>query len=294
MFSHILFLESLIDGIVLGGIYAIIALGLSLIYSVAGVLNISHGDLVMLSGMLAFLTVSTAGVQTYGYLAAYGVVIPLFFLIGLVFYLGLIRPVMKRSRQELLLTYILITLGVSFILQDTAATLFGTLPRSLYLGFEPIKVADISVPFFRFITFLIVSAATLLTWFFLKRTMVGCAMRAVAYNIEATSFLGVPISRIAAITFGIGTFYAALGGLVYLGNGFPLTPFIGISLTVKALTVLVVGGAGKLVGALVGGMVLGLAETLTGAFISYYWSPAIAILLLLIILMVKPTGLIGD
>ncbi|MEM2871369.1 MAG: branched-chain amino acid ABC transporter permease [Candidatus Caldarchaeum sp.] len=294
MFSLLLFLESLIDGLVLGGIYAVIALGLSLIYSVAGVLNISHGDWVMLSGMTAFVLFSSLGSQPLGYLQSYLAVVPLFFATGLLFYLGLIKPVSKRPKQELLISCILITLGVSFILQDVAATSFGTLPKSIYLGLNPITFVGISIPFFRFATFILVVAATLSIWLFLRRTMTGRAMRAITYNVEVASFLGIPITRVAAITFGLGTMLAAVGGLIYLGNGFPITPFIGISITVKALTVLVVGGAGKLIGSLVGGLVLGLSETLTGVFISYYWSPAIAIVLLLVVLMVRPTGLVSE
>ncbi|MEM0349518.1 MAG: branched-chain amino acid ABC transporter permease [Candidatus Caldarchaeum sp.] len=294
MVAPTFFIESLVDGIVLGGIYAVIALGLSMMYGVAGVLNIAHGDLVMLAGLLAFSLTTFFDQPVTGFVLAPALIIPLFFLIGLGLFSGLLRPISTRAPQNLLLSSILITLGISFIMQDLAATFLGTLPRSIYMGFQPLKIGDISIPFFRVVTFGLVLTITIVFWIFLRQTFLGRAMRAVTYNREASAFLGVPIDRVGAISFGLGTILAALGGLIYMGNGFPMTPFIGLSLTVKALTVIVVGGAGKLGGALVGGLVLGIAETLTGVFISFYWSPALAIILLLTILMIKPTGIMGD
>jgi branched-chain amino acid transport system permease protein len=120
------------------------------------------------------------------------------------------------------------------------------------------------------------------------------AMRAVTNNREVALSLGIPIDITAAMTFGAGTVLAALGGILYLANGFPITPFVGLSLTVKALTVIVIGGTGKLTGTVIGAVILGVAETLTGAVISFYWAPAISILLLLIVLVIKPKGILGE
>ncbi len=294
MATPIFFIESLVDGIVLGGIYAVIALGLSMMYGVAGVLNIAHGDLVMLAGLLTFGLITFFDQPVIGFVLAPVILLPLFFLIGLGIFSGLLKPISKRSPQYQILSSILLTLGISFILQDLVATFLGTLPRSIYMGFQPLRIGEASIPFFRVITFGIVLLMIIVFWIFLRQTFLGKAMRAVTYNRESSSFLGIPIDRVAAMSFGLGAILAAIGGVIYMGNGFPMTPFIGLSLTVKALTVIVVGGAGKLAGALVGGMVLGIAETLTGVFVSFYWSPALAIILLLVILMIKPTGIIGD
>lgn len=294
MVTPTFFIESLVDGIVLGGIYAVIALGLSMMYGVAGVLNIAHGDLVMLAGLLTFSLTTFFTQPIVGFVLAPAIMLPLFFLVGLGIFNGLLKPISKRPPQYQLLSSILLTLGISFILQDLAATFLGTLPRSIYMGLPPLRIWEASIPFFRVITFGIVLFITIVCWIFLRQTFLGRAMRAVTYNRESSSFLGIPINRVAAMSFGLGTILAAVGGVIYMGNGFPMTPFIGLSITVKALTVIVVGGAGKLAGALVGGMVLGIAETLTGVFISFYWSPALAIIILLAILMIKPTGIIGD
>ena len=158
----------------------------------------------------------------------------------------------------------------------------------------PASIGPVTVPLFRLVSLLIVTVATLAFHVFLSKTYVGRAMRAVTQNREVASILGVNILLISSITFGIGTALAAVGGVIYLANGFPVTPFIGIPITVKALTVVVLGGVGSIAGALIGGLILGVAETLTSVLISFYWSPAIAIILLLIILMIKPTGLVGE
>jgi len=290
----IIIIGSVIDGLVLGGIYLLISLGLSLIFGVAGVLNVSHGDMVMLAGLLTFFISNAIGLQLLGVVIATTVIIPLFLIIGILLYYCLIRPLTKRTKQELLIGSILITLGLSFLLQDLAATVFGTLPRSVYIGFEPIKLGELVVPFFRLATFIIIVVIAFFIWSFLKYTFTGMAMRAVTNNREVALSLGIPIDITAAMTFGAGTVLAALGGILYLANGFPITPFVGLSLTVKALTVIVIGGTGKLTGTVIGAVILGVAETLTGAVISFYWAPAISILLLLIVLVIKPKGILGE
>jgi branched-chain amino acid transport system permease protein len=290
----IIIIGFVIDGLVLGGIYLLISLGLSLIYGVAGVLNVSHGDMVMLAGLLTFFISNAIGLHLLGVIIATTVIIPLFLIIGILLYYCLIRPLTKRTKQELLIGSILITLGLSFLLQDLAATVFGTLPRSIYIGFEPIKLGELVVPFFRLVTFIIIVAIAFFIWIFLKYTFTGMAMRAVTNNREVALSLGIPIDITAAMTFGAGTVLAALGGILYLANGFPITPFVGLSLTVKALTVIVIGGTGKLTGTVIGAVILGVAETLTGAVISFYWAPAISILLLLIVLVIKPKGILGE
>ena len=294
MSNPIFIVESVIDGIVLGGIYTLISLGLSLIYGVAGVLNISHGDMVVLAGLSAFFITSAIGVPSLGLVIAASGIVPMFLVVGVLLYYGLIKPLTKRTKQELLIGAILVTIGLSFIIQDLAATFFGTLPRSVYIGFEPLKLGELVVPFFRIVTFVIIVAIAVFLWIFLKNTFTGMSMRAVTNNREVALSLGIPIHGTSAITFGTGAVLAALGGILYLANGFPITPFVGLSLTVKALTVIVIGGTGRLIGTVIGGVVLGVAETLTGAIISFYWAPAISIIILLIVLMIKPKGILGE
>jgi branched-chain amino acid transport system permease protein len=250
--------------------------------------------MVMLAGLLTFFITNAIGQQSMGITIASSGIILLFLIVGILLYYGLIKPLTKRTKQELLIGAILVTIGLSFIVQDLAATAFGTLPRSIYIGFEPIKVGELVVPFFRLVTFIIIVITANFLWFFLKKTFTGMAMRAVTNNREMALSLGIPIHGTSAVTFGVGAVLAALGGILYLANGFPITPFIGLSLTVKALTVIVIGGTGKLIGTVIGGVVLGIAETLTGTVISFYWAPAISILLLLIVLMIKPKGILGE
>jgi len=295
MVSGILLVESLIDGLVLGGIYAVIALGFSIIFSVAGILNIAHGEFVMLGALAAFFSI---GVFTndpiLGLLLSLTIIIPLFMALGFGFNTALIKPIVKRPQTEFLVSSILVTIGAAFLIEDLTANLIGTLPKGVYLGLGPVMIGPLTIPLFRLVSLAIVSLATLAFHLFLTKTYVGRAMRAVTQNREVASMLGVDIFLISSITFSIGTTLAALGGVIYLANGFPITPFIGIPITVKALTVVVLGGVGNIVGALVGGVILGIAETLTGVLVSFYWSPAIAILLLLVVLMIKPTGLVGE
>lgn len=290
-------IENLVDGLVLGGIYALTALGLSTIYRVVGVVNLAHGDFLMLGGLVSyylFILIGGTSQSLTPLVASFPVIFVVFLVFGSAFNLGLVKPLMQRKPSEFLIGCVLVTIGVSFLIEDITANLAGTLPRGIYLGLGPLVLGDITIPQFRLISLGIVTVLSIVFHIFLKKSFVGTAMRAITQDREAAVMMGVNVDLVSTIVFGIGAFFAAVAGLVYLVNGFPIQPYIGIPLTVKALTVMILGGAGSLVGTLVGGIIVGVAETLTGSFIDFYWSPAIAIIVLIAILLVKPTGLIAE
>lgn len=290
-------IENVIDGLVLGGIYALTALGLAIIYRVIGVVNLAHGDFLMLGGLLAYYVFTLSGRFFEGVtplLISFPLIFAAFLAFGSAFNIGLVKPMVKRKPNEFLIGCVLVTIGASFLIEDITANLAGTLPRGIYLGLGPITIGEVTIPQFRLISLGIVCALSLFFHIFIKRSFVGTAMRAITQDREAAVIMGVNVDFISTMVFGIGAFFSAVAGLVYLANGFPIQPYIGIPLTVKALTVIVVGGAGSILGALLGGIIIGVAETLTGSFISFYWSPAIAIILLIAILLLKPTGLVAE
>ncbi|MEM3404661.1 MAG: branched-chain amino acid ABC transporter permease [Nitrososphaerales archaeon] len=297
MVTPIYIIENLIDGLVLGGIYALTALGLSLIYRVVGVVNLAHGDFLMLGGLIGYYVILLSGGVSQSLtplLAAFPIIFLLFMVFGSAFNIGLIRPMVKRKPSDFLIGCVLVTIGASFLIEDITANLAGTLPRGIYLGLGPLVIGEVSIPQFRLISLGIVCILTLLFHLFLKRSFVGVAMRAITQDREGAMMMGVNVNLVSTVVFGVGAFFAAVAGLVYLANGFPIQPYMGVPLTVKALTVMILGGAGSILGPLVGGVIIGVAETLTGSFIDFYWSPAIAIIILIVILLVKPTGLIAE
>ena len=284
------FLSYLINGISLGSVYAIIALGYTMVYGIAKMLNFAHGDIIMVGGFTAFTVVSTmGGSPIVGILAAVVVCTALGVAVERIAY----RPLRDASPLAVLITAI----GVSYLLQNVALLIFGSNARQFtsVVNLPPLKLAggELSISSVTIVTILacVVIMAGLL--FFINKTKIGQAMLAVSEDRGAATLMGINVNRTIAITFAIGSALAAIAG-VLLCSAYPsLTPYTGSMPGIKAFVAAVFGGIGSIPGALIGGVLLGVIENLTKAYISSQLSDAIVFSVLIIVLLVRPTGILG-
>jgi len=280
--------QILIGGILQGGIYALGAFGLSIIFGVLHVLNVAHGDVLMLGGLLTYWLVTAKGWSPFHALIF---TLPLFFLLGLFFQRVLIRPIASKNPHEFLIASILVTLGVSLMISDSTAASMGQ-PVSVTYPMPTVQVAGLDVSSVRLLFLGIILALTAAMHVFLTRTFLGRGIRAVIQNREGAMLVGVNIPRISTVTFGVGTALTAVAGTLYVVL-LPVDPYMGISLTMRYLAIIVLGGVGSLVGALSGSMILGVSETVVGYYLGAEWSLTVAFFLLVLILLARPRGLFG-
>lgn len=278
-----------ISGLLLGGIYALAALGFSLIFGVIGVLNIAHGDFIMLGGLAAFWLFS---LLDFNPLVSLIVVLPVFLLVGFLFERALIRPVIRKSQTELLIASILVTFGASLAIEDVTAYAWGAYSKGVSFFLPSLSVFGVEIPSVRLLFFGIVVMITAVFVYFTRRSFVGKAIRAITQDKEAAEIMGINLSRISQITFGIGTALAALAGVLFVSIT-TITPYMGIPFTIRLLAIVVLGGTASLAGPLIGGLVLGLAEILTAFYVGPEWSSAVSLVILIAILLIRPRGLLG-
>lgn len=284
------FLSYLINGISLGSVYAIIALGYTMVYGIAKMLNFAHGDIIMVGGFTAFTVVSTmGGSPIVGILAAVVVCTALGVAVERVAY----RPLRDASPLAVLITAI----GVSYLLQNVALLIFGSNARQFtsVVNLPPLKLAggELSISSVTIVTILACIVIMTGLMLFINKTKIGQAMLAVSEDRGAATLMGINVNRTIAVTFAIGSALAAIAG-VLLCSAYPsLTPYTGSMPGIKAFVAAVFGGIGSIPGALIGGVLLGVIENLTKAYISSQLSDAIVFSVLIIVLLVRPTGILG-
>ena len=284
------FLSYLINGISLGSVYAIIALGYTMVYGIARMLNFAHGDIIMVGGFTVFTIVTTmGGSQVVGILASVVVCTVLGVTIERVAY----RPLRDASPLAVLITAI----GVSYLLQNVALLIFGSNARQFtsVITVPALKLAGgkLSISSVTIVTILscIVIMAALMT--FINKTKMGQAMLAVSEDRGAATLMGINVNRTISVTFAIGSALAAVAG-VLLCSAYPsLSPYTGSMPGIKAFVAAVFGGIGSIPGAFIGGILLGIIENLAKAYISSQLSDAIVFSVLIIVLLVRPTGILG-
>ena len=284
------FLSYLINGISLGSVYAIIALGYTMVYGIARMLNFAHGDIIMVGGFTVFTIVTTmGGSPVVGILASVVVCTVLGVTIERVAY----RPLRDASPLAVLITAI----GVSYLLQNVALLIFGSNARQFtsVITVPAVKLAGgkLSISSVTIVTILscIVIMAALMT--FINKTKMGQAMLAVSEDRGAATLMGINVNRTISVTFAIGSALAAVAG-VLLCSAYPsLSPYTGSMPGIKAFVAAVFGGIGSIPGAFIGGILLGIIENLAKAYISSQLSDAIVFSVLIIVLLVRPTGILG-
>ncbi len=280
-------LQVLINGILLGGLYGLMALGMSLIWGVMNIVNIAHGALIMLGAYVTYWLFTLWGLDPFISLPA---TIVLLFVYGYCLQRYLLNLIV---RAQLFLT-LLITFGVEVVMVNLVRIAWSSDLRQVtptYAGAN-FAIGGVTVPYVRlwvFVTTVILSVGFLLI---LEKTRLGRAIRATSEELRAARLTGIPVAHIYAVTFGLGAALAGAAGGLW-GMLFPITPIMGGGLTLKSFVVAVLGGLGTMMGALVGGLVLGLAESFTATYLGPTYPNAISFGLLVLILIVRPTGLLG-
>ncbi len=281
-----IFVQVLLSGVLLGGIYALVAFGLSLVYGVAHILNIAHGTLLAVSGVVASLIYLATGWHPL-------LIIPLLvapvFLFGYMFHALLLRPLAHRSKHDETIGTVLITTGALIMLSDVAGFAAGTTQRNIPVGSDIFEFGDVIVPTAQVWILAGIIALTIVLRLYLKHAWFGRAVRAVTQDPLGATICGVNGPKARALTFAAGSGLVAVAGVLY-AIVYPVDPYMGFSLTVRAFTIIVVGGIGNLAGAMIAGVLLGVAESFTAFLWAPKWAPALSVILLLIILVLFPRG----
>ncbi|MFQ5897229.1 MAG: branched-chain amino acid ABC transporter permease [Candidatus Methylomirabilia bacterium] len=279
-----------INGVLLGGVYALAAFGLALIFGVSGVLNLAHGEFLMVSGFIVFVLFDNLGWDPFLLVA---LVTPMFFLGGYAFERALIKPLTQHKEHVRLASAILVTLGAALIIEDVAA--FSSqdvqFEKSVDLFLPTLVIGGLYLPSLKLLVFGLVLGLIVGLFLFLKYTYLGLAVQAVTQSRRGAILTGVNAGRINAIAFGIGTLLAAAAGGFEVIHHY-VAPNMGLPLTLKYLCIIVMGGLGSFLGVALGGAIIGLGESFVG-FFNPAWGQTVAYLLLVVTLLVRPTGLLG-
>lgn len=286
--------DLLVGGVTLGGIYALIAFTLSMALATTHVLNVAHGPLMVLGAAQATLLV-----QFLGFDAARAalILVPSFLLVGLLFEAVFVGPVLHRSAEQILISSIVVTFGLALALETLLGFYWARFVHpepsfSLSFPIPYLEVGGIVLSTQRLLILAYASAAIGLFHLLLKRTPVGQAARALAQDYEGALIVGVNPRAVSRLVLTLGILFTAVSGAFYVLT-VPLDPYQGIWLTLVALIVVAIGGVGRLPGALLGGIVLGLVQVLTGYFLGSGWSPIVFLLVLFVVLLWRPQGLGG-
>jgi len=277
---------SLADGLLLGFVYGIAAMGLSLIWGVMNVINLSHGPIIALGMFGVYLAFTGLGLNPY---LALLLVALAGLLLGILIYAVAVHRVLNASHLSTLLA----TFSVNMIIIGIGTAVFTASPRNVDFSLGSLSLGSVTLPWTRVTAALASILVASLLYLFLYRTRPGKAIRAVADNRAAAELMGVPAAWVLALSFGLGTMLAAVsGGLI--ATFFPFTVLAGSSYELKSFVIVVLGGLGNPLGALVGGLLLGTLEGVIPAFMETSWVPVLEFILFIIILLVKPSGLLGS
>ncbi|MFO7665321.1 MAG: branched-chain amino acid ABC transporter permease [Desulfobacterales bacterium] len=285
-----LILMAIVSGLAVGIVYGLIGIGMNILYGVIRVVNFAHGEFMMLGAYLAFTLNRIWGMNS---LESIGIVVPIFFVLGLILHRLLYDRIQKSDDPEI--ASFLIFFGVSLVITALILLIWKADPRSIPFPFT--KVSIIIGPIFLSMGRLISAAccfvAIIALTFFLYRTYTGKAIRAIIENREAVSILGIDVKSVSGIVFGMGLAIVGITGCLITLSFPAITPVMGQSYTNIAFLVIVLGGLGTPLGALLGGLVFGLAESLSAVFMPLALSPVVAFALLILMVMIRPQGLLG-
>ena len=281
-------INNLISGLSVGSIYALIALGYTMVYGIAKMLNFAHGDIIMVGAFAVIVSVSSLGLPS---IIAILIAVAVCVVLGVVIEAIAYRPLRNASPLAVLITAI----GVSYLLQNLALLIFGSTQYSFPRLFqmEAIHFGQITISGQSVITLLVTTIIMVALHFFINQTKIGKAMRAVSEDKGAAELMGISVNRTISVTFAIGSGLAAIAGLFYgLTYGF-IGPYTGSMPGIKAFVAAVFGGIGSIPGAMLGGILLGVIESFSKAYISTELSDAIVFGILILVLTIRPFGLLG-
>ncbi len=284
------FLSNLIGGVSLGSVYALIALGYTMVYGIARMLNFAHGDVIMVGAYVVFFAFCSGGMNP---LLAILIAMAVCTLLGVTIERIAYRPLREAPSLAVLITAI----GVSYLLQNGALLLWSANPRAFtsVVSIPPISLfgGRLTIPGNTLVNVVVCLVIMVGLWLFVNRTTPGHAMQAVSEDRGAAQLMGINVNATISLTFAIGSALAAVAGALLCSSYPMLQPTTGAMPGIKAFTAAVFGGIGSIPGALLGGILLGVIENLSKAYISTQISDAIVFLVLIVILLIKPTGLLG-
>jgi branched-chain amino acid transport system permease protein len=297
------FTQLTVDAVTLGSVYALIALGYTLVYGVLKLLNFAHGDVFMVGSFIGFGVLQVLGGTDHPVVPVWALLTIVTFaamagcaVLGVVIERFAYRPLREAPRIAPLIS----ALGVSFFLANSMQLLFGADPRNyntfdlsngaLYL--KGIDIGNVRVPLLRIVTVVAAFVLMLLLWFLVNRTRTGKAMRATSFDREAAAMMGIDIDRVIVFTFVLGSALAGAAGVLFAVR-VPTTVSIGFVAGLKGFTAAVIGGIGSIPGAMAGGLILGFAESYTQGYISTKWSDLVVFSILIAFMIFRPQGLLG-
>jgi branched-chain amino acid transport system permease protein len=282
------FLQQLINGLALGSVYALLALGYTMVYGIIQLINFAHGEIYMIGAFSGFYCASTLKLPLIPTLL---VAMAVSALAGIIIEKIAYKPLRNSPRIALLITAI----GVSLFLQNAMRLLVGSNPKPFpdLINAGSINIGPIQIEIKTILMFGVSALLVILLQFIVYKTKIGKAMRASSQDMEAASLMGINVDNTISITFAIGSALAGIAGVLVAISYPSITPYMGAMPGLKAFVAAVLGGIGSIPGALVGGIAIGLLETFSKAYISTNFSDAIVFSILIIILLIKPSGLLG-
>ena len=281
-------IQTLISGLSLGSIYALIALGYTMVYGIAKMLNFAHGDIIMVGAYAVITSVLTLNLPP---VVAILISILVCVVLGVTIEFLAYRPLRQAPPLSVLITAI----GVSYLLQNLALLIFGSEQKATptMFQFPTLEVGGVYIDGITLLTLIVTAVIMIALTLFIAKTRMGKAMRAVSEDKGAAELMGISVNRTITITFAIGSALAAVAALFYGMSYIYIRPTTGSMPGIKAFTAAVFGGIGSIPGAMLGGILMGIIEQLSKTYISTLWSDAIVFGVLVLVLVVKPTGLLG-
>jgi branched-chain amino acid transport system permease protein len=284
-----IFLQIMFWGLYAGCIYILLATGLNLIFGVMKIVNFAHGEFLMIGAYI------TATIFLYTHLNPYAILLlSMLALIGI----GAIverfcfRPILGTGK----LNEIFLSIGLIYIFQNGAAMIWGDAWQSVKSPYDgtTVPVGPLSVPLDYIIIIAFTAAILIALWLFLKRTRIGMEMRATSQNRKGAMLVGIDVERIDIISFGLGCALAAAAGTLWVMSGQVFNPYMGSIPAVKAFAIIILGGLGSIPGAIIGGLLMGIAENGAAYLFGGIWKDAVSFIILIVVLIVRPTGLFGE
>ncbi len=281
-------LQHCLTGISLGGAYALIAIGYTMVYGILRLINFAHGEIFMIAGYFMIFCMSSMPWQ---------IAIPVVIIATIVLGVAIERAAYKPLRRAPRMSIMISAIGVSYLLQNLATYLFTAIPRP-YPEIPFLKrifqLGDLSASLVTFLTPVLTVLLVIALMMLINHTKVGMAMRAVSKDFETSQLMGIKINTVISVTFVIGSALAAIGSILYFTDRMSVTPFSGTLPGLKCFVAAVFGGIGSIPGAVVGGLLIGISETMLVALGYSTFSDAFTFLLLIIMLLCRPTGLFGE
>lgn len=287
-----MFLQHMSNGISLGSLYALIAIGYTMVYGILRLINFAHGDIFMMAVYFAFFGVVTFGMSWY---VSFIVAIVMTGVLGITVEALAYKPIREAPRISILIS----SIGASYLLENLAVVIFGGRPKNfpqIAMFTDMVKIGNVHIQKLSFLIPVVTVILLFILMYLVNKTKSGMAMRAVSKDMETAGIMGVNVNKTISFTFGLGSLLAAVGGIMW-GLKFPsILPLMGVMPGIKCFIAAVIGGIGNITGAVIGGFILGIGEIMLVAFLPELsgYRDAFSFILLILVLLFKPTGLMGE